>query len=414
MKMLPGKQTLAMMKRYMNIVRFARYKNQSNIFARLRHQYPEGSAMVVLPMDMEFMGAGNPPKSFGQQMDELAKIKKNYPDTIYPFVFIDPRREKVNDVPFFDYEIDEENNVVLKPCFIKTYIEAYKFSGFKIYPALGYFPFDEKLLPLWKYAADNSIPILTHCIRGTIFYRGKKEKDWDVHPVFEQYEGSQTDMPPNEKYFQPLRLAQMKPLEVQEIFTHPMNYACLLKRDWLTKLVANAKEDNIRKIFGYDPVSATIQRGLEHLKLCFAHFGGDDEWSRFLERDRDNWGQQLSRFPSRGIAFIPQDGSSKRGRAEQLWKYADWYSLICSLMIQHENVYADISYILHSDKEILPLLKQTLRNDSLKEKVLFGTDFYVVRNHKADKQMLADMMGGLSEVEFDQIARVNPRKFLNI
>lgn len=81
-------------------------------------------------------------------------------------------------------------------------------------------------------------------------------------------------------------------------------------------------------------------------------------------------------------------------------------------MLYYPNVYADISYILHGDKDILPLLRQTLQNPGLKEKVLNGTDFFVVRNHKLDKNMLADMTGGLSEKESDQIARVNPRNYL--
>ena len=60
-----------------------------------------------------------------------------------------------------------------------------------------------------------------------------------------------------------------------------------------------------------------------------------------------------------------------------------------------------------------PLLKQTLQNPGLRGKVLYGTDFFVVRNHKSDKNMLADMMGGLAVEDFDVIARENPRKFLN-
>ena len=82
------------------------------------------------------------------------------------------------------------------------------------------------------------------------------------------------------------------------------------------------------------------------------------------------------------------------------------------MMLQYPNVYADISYILHSNLEIQPLLKQTLQNPGLRMKVLYGTDFFVVRNHKSDKNMLADMMGGLSEEDFDQIARDNPEVFL--
>jgi hypothetical protein len=86
-------------------------------------------------------------------------------------------------------------------------------------------------------------------------------------------------------------------------------------------------------------------------------------------------------------------GDPSPGKPEQLWKFTDWYSIISSMMLQYPNVYADISYILHSDSEVLPLLKQTLQNPVLKQKVLYVTDFFVVRNHKSDKNMLADMMG---------------------
>ncbi len=414
-RMLPGKNTFELITRYVNILKFARYKNQSLILARLRRQYPPQSGMVVLPMDMEFMGAGQPKSNYATQMAELAIIKKNHGKYVFPFVFVDPRRTHVGNEIFFDYDI-QNGSVILKPCFIQKYIEELGFSGFKIYPALGYFPFDEKLLPLWKYAADNKIPILTHCILGTIYYRGRKKHDWDTHPVFKQYEGNQNDKPLNPAYIKDLRLPQMKPIDVQEIFTHPLNYACLLKKEWLTDVVAKAKDSRIQTLFGFNKETHTIEHDLSHLKICFGHFGGDEMWVKYMEKDRDNWAHQLNEYPDRGIEFTKIDSAGLNGqlRAEQLWKYADWYSLICSLMLQHENVYADISYILHSNHEILPLLKQTLCNEKLKQKVLFGTDFYVVRNHKSDKHMLADMMCGLSKEEFDQIARINPHRFLNI
>lgn len=412
-KLLPGKKTLALAERYINIVKLARYKEQSLLFSRLRNQYPPGSAMVVLPMDMEFMGAGRPPATYEKQMEDLAKIKANHNEYIHPFVFVDPRRTHVGSTVFLDYEITD-GQVKLRDCFIKTYIQDKNFSGFKIYPALGYYTFDERLLPLWKYAADNNLPIMTHCIKGTIFYRGKKKKIWDEHPVFEQYEGNQDDKPPIDSYFKPLLFQQIKPVDVQEIFTHPMNYACLLKKEWLAKIVANCHDKNIHTLFGYNPRSGTLSQGLENLKICFGHFGGEDEWLKHHERDRDLWGRQLIQYPDRGIDFLKDiHGKVDRKKAENLWKYADWYSLICSLMIQHPNVYADVSYILH-DPAILPLLRQTLSNEKLRSKVLYGTDYYVVRNHKSDKQMLAEMMCGLSVEDFDQIARYNPRVFLNL
>jgi predicted TIM-barrel fold metal-dependent hydrolase len=147
--------------------------------------------------------------------------------------------------------------------------------------------------------------------------------------------------------------------------------------------------------------------------LCFGHFGGEDEFARYFEQDRFDLSNQLTKDIFFGIDFLrTTENKPSLGKPEQLWKFTDWYSIICSLMLQHPNVYADISYILHDSTACLPLLRQTLQHPELKKKVLFGTDFFVVRNHKSDKNLLADMYRGLSEAEFDLIARHNPAEFL--
>jgi hypothetical protein len=133
---------------------------------------------------------------------------------------------------------------------------------------------------------------------------------------------------------------------------------------------------------------------------------------KFFEKDRTNYGHQLVAYPDLGIEFLATKGAIRRGKPEQVWNEADWYSIICSLMLQHDHVYADISYILHGEQQILPLLRSTLQHKKLKKRVLYGSDFYVVRNHKSDKNMLADMKGGLLKDEFDLIARVNPVSYL--
>jgi hypothetical protein len=293
----------------------------------------------------------------------------------------------------------------LKPSFIKEYIEQHNFSGFKIYPALGYYPFDEKLLPLWKYAADRQIPILTHAIRGTIYFRGTKQKEWNHHPVFELVNGKGVKGK--------LLLPELKNIEFINNFTHPLNYLCLVKEK-LLRVIVGKSSDNVKNLFGYKDADTPMTHNLSNLKLCFGHFGGDDEWPKYFEKDRDNYTSQIETKPATGINFlsdVPIEESMNR--LEQIWKDVDWYSIICSMILQHENLYADISYILHK-KEILPLLKKTLQNPCLNKKVLYGTDFYVVRNHKSEKEMLAGMMAGLSEREFDMIARENPLEFLNL
>ena len=405
--MMPGKHTKELAGRYMNIGRFAFYDNQKDVFQRLRYQYPDGTKFVVLPMDMEFMGAGKVKHNYYDQLEELAAIKEKCNDIFLPFIFIDPRRIK-RDPGFFRYSLVNDK-VVLEDCTVKKYVEGYGFRGFKIYPALGYYPFDEALLPLWRYAAENQLPITTHCIRGTIFYRGKKAKAWDKHPVFDQAEGN--------KVFGPLLLPERANKDFTVNFTHPLNYLCLLEEDLLKKMLSGAGIQQVTKdLFGYKGMDQALDNNLSQLKICFAHFGGEDEWQRYFELDRDNFSTQIVKNPDVGITFLKNlKGQLTKGKIEMLWKGTDWYSIICSIMLQYAHVYSDISYIAH-DNNIHALLKRTLQkeNSKLRRRVLFGTDFYVVRNHKSEKKIMADTIAGLSTEEFDLIARQNPKTFLNI
>jgi predicted TIM-barrel fold metal-dependent hydrolase len=417
---IPGKQTKEMFLRYLTIGRYTIQADQGTVLGQLERQYPDDTGFVILPMDMKYMDAGSLKEPYYEQLEKLATLKEENKESvalkhnIYPFVFIDPRRI-TEDPGFFRYKY-EGGKIILENCIIKKYIEEKKFSGFKIYPALGYFPFDGRLLPLWKYAAENNIPVLTHCVRGPMYFRGSKHPDWDYHPVFKQAMGNGA--------YKKMLLSERGNAAFSANFTHPMNFLCLLKKTFLATAIQYASEKNtgshlLKEIFGLDDTdkeNLTVKYGLDNLKICFAHYGGGDEWNRYFEKDRQGYSNELAQVPYWGIDFLHLKNSTaiSKGKPEQLWKFTDWYSIITSIMLQHPNVYADISYILHSDAEILPLLKQTLQNTELRKKVLYGTDFYVVRNHKSDKNMLADMMGGLSEDDFDQIARANPRKFLNL
>ncbi|WP_299887065.1 amidohydrolase family protein [uncultured Lacinutrix sp.] len=415
LKKIPGKMAKDLIDRYMLMGRFAMYKGQLGIYNRLKDQYPSGTKFIVLPMDMEYMGAGpaSPEGSYPEQMKELADIKEDHPDEFLPFVFVEPRRI-LEDSNQLKYKFDSSGKVTLEDCFIKEYIEDKKFSGFKIYPALGYYAFDEALLPLWKYAADNEIPIMTHCIKGTIFYRGKKKKVWDTHPIFKEYVRLGGDQKLSD-----LILSQKKNIDFSLNFTHPLNYLVLLKEE-LLRIHVGQCSDEIKSIFGYTDANTKLKQDLSHLKICFAHFGGEDQWERYQELDRFYYSKMLTTEPNHGIEFLYTDTELKKSpdertiswkKLEDCWKVVDWYSIICSMLLQHDNVYADISYILHNEK-IFNLLKETINNPKLGKKVLFGTDFYVVRNHKAEKNLLAQTKGNLNDEDFNLIARENPINYL--
>jgi predicted TIM-barrel fold metal-dependent hydrolase len=400
---LPNQDTRAYLARYWNIGRFAFYEDQGRIFQRLNAQYPEGTKFIVLPMDMEYMSAGPVSESYPDQMKRLVKMKEDKGDTLLPFVFVDPRRiADPKQADFFKWHIDNDGKIHLGDCLIQTWIEKKGFSGFKIYPALGYFPFDEHLLPLWAYAAQNDIPILTHCIRGTIFYRGIKKPAWDEHTVFEQIL--------KKGVYEKLLLPEIKNADFSNNFTHPLNYLCLVEDHLLMKLLERPEYEKSRSIFYKDGV---FRNSLKDLKICLGHFGGEDEWQRYFDLDRHDHTAQLTKHPLDGINFfeLANGKGESPGKIEQLWKSTDWYSIICSMILNYNNIYADISYIVH-DERIIPLLQQTLKNPELKHRVLFGTDFYVVRNHKSEREMLAEIMGMLSTEDFDRIARINPVGYL--
>ena len=444
----PSAQFKALWDRYKLIVRFSLYgvgkeenaqgrSGQSSVLHRLRRQYPKGTHFVILPMDMEYMGAGRVARkgSYCDQMNELTQLKASstYGSLIHPFIFIDPRRIKEKGAVFLDWSHDAQGKVALNECCVKRYLDA-RFCGFKIYPALGYYPFDMYLLPLWLYAAQNGLPIMTHCIRGVIYYRGRIKREWDRHPVFQRQrrtKDKQGAVARTEPLYEPLPLQQTRNVDFQENFTHPLNYLCLLNKDLLLEffcqLAAKYPPDStepdathfrrLSQLFGFDLEERTLAHDLSQLKICLAHFGGEDEWARYMEADTNDYSQQLNTEPCRGLDFDIKDaqGQILWGRLERHWSDADWYSIICSLMLEYPNVYADISYIVH-DMSIKPLLVRTLDHpcgqNKLGSKVLFGTDFYVVRNHHSDKEILANLIAALP-AHFDDLARVNPRAYLS-
>ena len=140
--------------RYANFMAVAAYSNQEEIFARVRGRYPLDTQFIVLPMDMRGMRRGRSRQNIREQHLELKALADKYPDQIIPFVHIDPRSQTAFSGP--------------EPVeFIKEFHEA-GFKGIKLYPPLGYSPQDELLRPIYAYASEHDLPIMTHCSRGGV------------------------------------------------------------------------------------------------------------------------------------------------------------------------------------------------------------------------------------------------------
>ena len=75
--------------RYIKFVTTGRLGSQKKIFEKCKDYYPENTKFIILPMDMAYMGAGEVPIPYNEQLNELYELSKDYPQLL-PFVHVDP------------------------------------------------------------------------------------------------------------------------------------------------------------------------------------------------------------------------------------------------------------------------------------------------------------------------------------
>ena len=377
-----SKSTRETINRFLTLGRYSLYKTQSKIFDLLSKSYDSNTSFVVLSMDMDYMDASNPGISYMDQLEDLKQLKQKKGDKMLPFLFLDPRRIKQTK-HLKKYE-NYEN-------YAKHLLDSQCFSGIKMYPALGYYPFDKELISMYKFAVERNIPIVSHCIEGTVFYRGKKEKEWNAHPVlkYNAKEGNMAAIP----------LPQKDNYHFTTNFTHPLNYHCLLNKDLLKEYLGNDYEEGL---------------DLSKLKICLAHFGGEDEWKKYLNDGWNNYNKNISHLSKSEYDTYYQKYRNTLNHENQrtMWWNASWLSVIYDLMVVYENVYADISFIIH-DESLFPLLKFILEDGKVKNKVLFGSDYYVVSQKDTEKDLHYNLRGYLEENLFKLISNENTSKYLS-
>lgn len=207
--------------RYITFIRTAKMDSQKFIFFKCSNEYPTGSRFIILPMDMAYMGAGKVPRNYYDQLDELYA---QLPSTAIRFIHVDPRREDM---------IRNFPNLV-----------QYKgFRGMKLYPPLGVYPQDHRLLPFYAYCEKYKLPVIAHGSPGNpVHFKGSYDELYKLLGV----DGS----------VEPYKSMDRK--ELCAMFTHPSNYVDILLR-------------------------------YPNLNICTAHFGSV-HWDRYLKNDfKDNW-----------------------------------------------------------------------------------------------------------------------------
>jgi len=373
-----SKATRETVKRFLTLGRYSLYHDQSKIFDLLTKSYDANTRFVVLSMDMDYMEAGEPTIPYLDQLEELRIIKQRKKDKFLPFLFLDPRRIEAtkNHLKNHNYEN-----------FAKHLLHTQQFDGIKLYPALGYYPFDKNLIEMYRFAQENEIPIMTHCIAGTVFFRGDKKTEWSSHPILKyNKKGGQLE---------PIPLPQKGGLQYSTNFTHPLNYHCLMNRNLLKEYLGTTIEET---------------PDFSKLKVCLAHFGGEEEWKKYMKDGWNTYNKNINHDPK--DVYLRYKNTLNHGNPRTIWWNASWLSVIYDLMIAYDNVYADISFILH-DQHLFPLLRFLLEDDKVKHKILFGSDYYVVSQKNTEKDLHLNLRGYLGNELFEMIASDNPRRFLS-
>ncbi|MBK7384844.1 MAG: amidohydrolase family protein [Flavobacteriales bacterium] len=334
--------------RYLQFIEVGTQSTQEEVFVSMRNAYavfgPE-VRFVALTLNMDHMDvqASNHAR-IETQLAEVERVRTHYPDVFFPFVGVDPRH--LSGVALRDW--------------VKEKVERRMFFGIKIYPSIGFFPFDAGLDELYKWAEAEQVPVMTHCTRSGTFYTGAMDQVLaDPRPS-----GLNPMAPEMVDIHARITAFKNNPFSWKDskygcnIFLHPQNYEPVLRK-------------------------------YPKLKLCFAHFGGDDEMLNEKQPLRDkgidptNWHNEVKRIMS-----------TTNAQGDLLYP----------------NTYTDISYTLFRDK-IYPLLLPLI-DGPLGDRILFGTDFFMTLREDPEAALLKRCIDGMTMERFRRIAMNNNDNFL--
>ena len=174
-------------------------------------------------------------RGFRKQLKKIQELKRKYPETVFPFFAVDPRRAGVA-------QLLEEN------------LQDGTFSGVKLYPPLGYFPTHPDLYPIYDLCLQYNVPVTAHCSPG------------GFHTFCSTVKTKSRDRNGNEETIE-VRVAKGYDLsacaESQcHYFADPDN--------WL-EILENEKYKNLR--------------------INLAHFGGEEQFLKYVDgqAEKENW-----------------------------------------------------------------------------------------------------------------------------
>ncbi|EDM76945.1 hypothetical protein PPSIR1_13065 [Plesiocystis pacifica SIR-1] len=286
-------------------------------------------------------------EGFGEQQERTLMAAVKNPWSYMPLFHYDPRRWQL--APGASGRgVAEAWDKPFDKVATKSHVGPY--IGFKMYTPLGYKPSDyEKWLPqmasYFQRCQAEEIPILTHCTPGGMY---TNERDLYYEVASDAVKRTlQTS-----KGKDPKRKARIR---------------------WFSD--THVSPDAWRPVLTRYP----------KLKLCLAHFVGDDweDWRGSIRRNMATRWAMGHRDPS---VWWNESGTGP------------WVKSIIKLIEDFENVYTDISYFdVEKHEEAFTWLMKAY--PYLKRRINFGTDWYMVENDiKGYDKYCRKMKGAIDRV----------------
>lgn len=365
-------------KRYASFLQIGKSMSQMDVFETLMAQYDDpNTKFAALTMYMEKCGADVSETGFDGQLQEAIEVKRRYPDNLLLFLGLDPR---------WRYSSKELRKTVESYFNHKVVINAtrsvYPFVGLKLYPSMGFYAFDEKLKETFEWAADNGVPVISHCnYLGGIYSNESSYIRGNLNP-HDPYSG--------QSYSE--NFGGNAP-----VYNNDNNSF------WSKWTGTGTNKSNLRAC-SYFLEPASYRTMIDYfsgkrdpLKLSLAHFGGDD--------------QILIEYRVQGM----------KGAQVGMQPQQNWCAQIKDLMSLYPNVYTDISYSLANPKTHQFILSD-LDHKTYGERIMFGTDFFLTERKLPEKRdyttfkekALQKRLQNFGNINaWEQIACRNTTTFLN-
>jgi predicted TIM-barrel fold metal-dependent hydrolase len=248
------------------------------------------------------------------------------------------------------------------------------FLGVKMYPSLGFKPQDwDRIDGLWDFydeCSRDQIPILSHCSPGGMYTHERPlffHKDKPASQTYEKMHKKDYEAAQNNKRFK----QSWEEFYFSQSYVSPANWAEVLDK-------------------------------FKNLRLCLAHFGGD-------EPGFSCWGEKNA------------DHQASYSRTLELWD-----EIMVRLVRQYANCYIDISYldISYSSRpekrcnfEKFKSLMEADGDHTLKNKIIFGTDWYLSERKWRYKEYCAETLAALNRIDetlWPRFCCLNPLKYLRL